>query len=637
MSKIFSALTKGLSFKGDAPSKRGTFSKEDARSKTAFDFGVFSSQGAGPDSKSGSSKAATKEEELSGAGSGESDSDESESEDGSDSESESDSNGKSKKKKLLQPFERVEQVNAFRNAMKIKVKGSEPIVNPAASFAAMDIDESVKDVICANVEKSDWKEPTPIQMQAIPTLLKGRDVLAAAPTGSGKTAAFVIPVLSIVAAAKYGTSGDGTKGKGSSKKSKEGQPKEVAKKGIKGLMLAPTRELADQIHREAGRLCEGKGLRICLLQKKSVNNTHLSGNDNNSFRQYDVLVSTPMRLVSLIRAKAVDLSGLRVIALDEADKLFEFQPTRDSGDSRKSRGSDDDGDDDNEEEEDDDEAAAGEKQYSAFLNQVDEILAECPDGSAVQRALFSATIGPFVKDLASQFLVNHVHITVGTENAGAGDIEQKLMFVGREDGKLLAIRQLVQDGLKPPVLIFLQSVGRAKALFKELAYDGINVDIIHADKSAQQREQTVRRFRQGEIWVLICTDLMARGVDFKGVNMVINFDLPQSAVAYIHRIGRTGRAGRKGHAVTLFTEADIPRLRPIANVVKLSGGEVAEWMLSIPKMKTKEKKALRRSAPERRDIGTGSSYDDRKSKKRANMIVQSKERQREMSKKSRRS
>jgi ATP-dependent RNA helicase DDX52/ROK1 len=130
---------------------------------------------------------------------------------------------------------------------------------------------------------------------------------------------------------------------------------------------------------------------------------------------------------------------------------------------------------------------------------------------------------------------------------------------------------------------------------------------------------------------------MARGVDFKGVNMVINFDLPQSAVAYIHRIGRTGRAGRKGHAVTLFTEADIPRLRPIANVVKLSGGEVAEWMLSIPKMKTKEKKALRRSAPERRDIGTGSSYDDRKSKKRANMIVQSKERQREMSKKSRRS
>lgn len=635
MSKIFSALTKGLTFKGEAP-KRDTFSSDTkSKSTTAFDFGVFSSQGAASSTKSSAFKV-TKTEGRSSDSSVSSDSDESESEDGSDSESESDSvKKKERNKKIPLSFEREEQVNAFRNAMKIKVKGSEPIVNPAASFAAMDIDKSMKDVICANVEKSDWKEPTPIQMQAIPTLLSGRDVLAAAPTGSGKTAAFVIPVLSIVAAAKYGNNGDGVQRKKTSKG--EQQPMKEDKKGIKGLMLAPTRELADQIHREAERLCEGKRLRICLLQKKSVNNTHLSGNEKLSFRQYDVLVSTPMRLVSLIRANAVDLSGLRVIALDEADKLFEYQSTGGGGDSRRDRDSD--GDDDKNEDEgegesEDGEAACG-RQYSAFLNQVDEILAECPDGSTVQRALFSATIGPFVKDLASQFLVNHVHITVGKENAGAAEIDQKLVFVGREDGKLLAIRQIVQEGLKPPVLIFLQSVGRAKALFKELAYDGINVDIIHADKSAQQREQTVRRFRQGDIWVLICTDLMARGVDFKGVNLVINFDLPQSAVAYIHRIGRTGRAGRMGHAVTLFTEADIPRLRPIANVVKLSGGDVAEWMLSIPKMKTKEKKALRRSAPERRDISTGSSYDDRKAKKRANMISQSKQREKEKSKKSR--
>lgn len=146
--------------------------------------------------------------------------------------------------------------------------------------------------------------------------------------------------------------------------------------------------------------------------------------------------------------------------------------------------------------------------------------------------------------------------------------------VGREEGKLLAMRQLIAEGLRPPVLVFLQSKERAKELFHELVYDGINVDVIHAERTQEQRDAVIRQFRSGEIWVLICTDLMARGIDFKGVNMVINYDLPQSAVSYIHRIGRTGRAGRRGLAVTFFTEADMEALRSIANVVKLSGCEV---------------------------------------------------------------
>jgi ATP-dependent RNA helicase DDX52/ROK1 len=155
----------------------------------------------------------------------------------------------------------------------------------------------------------------------------------------------------------------------------------------------------------------------------------------------------------------------------------------------------------------------------------------------------------------------------------------------REEGKLLAIRQLVREGLKPPVLLFLQSKERAKQLFHELVYDGINVDVIHAERTQEQRDQTIRRFRTGEIWVLICTDLMARGIDFKCVNMVINYDFPQSAVSYIHRIGRTGRAGREGRAVTFFTEADIHYLRSIANVMKLSGCEV-RWRLESHRQMT---------------------------------------------------
>lgn len=144
----------------------------------------------------------------------------------------------------------------------------------------------------------------------------------------------------------------------------------------------------------------------------------------------------------------------------------------------------------------------------------------------------------------------------------------------REAGKLISMRQLIQGGLKPPVLIFVQSKTRAIELYKELVFFGVNVDAIHAERTQEQRDKIIQRFRVGEIWVLICTDLMSRGIDFKCVNMVINYDFPQSAVSYIHRIGRTGRAGRKGVAITFFTESDMEYLRSIANVMRISGCEV---------------------------------------------------------------
>lgn len=135
-----------------------------------------------------------------------------------------------------------------------------------------------------------------------------------------------------------------------------------------------------------------------------------------------------------------------------------------------------------------------------------------------------------------------------------------------------------------PVLIFVQSIPRAKELYSELVYDGLNVEVIHSEKSLVQREEIIKNFRIGKIWMLICTDLIARGIDFKNVKLVVNYDLPLSSAAYIHRIGRTGRAGTTGKAITFFTEADIPYIRSIANVVKLSGFDVPDWMLSIKKV-----------------------------------------------------
>jgi ATP-dependent RNA helicase DDX52/ROK1 len=483
-------------------------------------------------------------------------------------------------------FAKEDEVNAFRNRLKIKVRGNR-IANPCTTFEEMKIHSTIKPIILKNIESSYWKNPTPIQMQAIPDLLNGRDVLAAAPTGSGKTAAYVIPTLSKLSQSMVSNRSS----------------------GIRALLLAPTKELADQIFREVSRLCEGRKFHLCNLKKK-IMKLALQTKGKQYFDKYDILIATPLRLLSMLRQGVLHLSQVEMIILDEADRLLDVDSAkttyhnnnnktnsgRDSAEEEEDEGDNNKGQRD--EADDDDEEEERRRERSAFLNQVDEILSHCPTTTntttsattsttnntiLLQRALFSATIGPFVKELATTFLQDHIEIHIGhEENSGASDtIHQRLIFVGREDGKLLAIRQLIQEGLKPPVLIFVQSIERAKDLFQELIYDNINVDVIHAQRSTYQREEIMIRFRRGDIWVLICTDLMARGIDFQGVSMVINYDLPTSAVSYIHRIGRTGRAGRKGEAITFFTEDDLIRIRPIANVIKLSGCEVPDWMLQI--------------------------------------------------------
>lgn len=194
----------------------------------------------------------------------------------------------------------------------------------------------------------------------------------------------------------------------------------------------------------------------------------------------------------------------------------------------------------------------------------------------------------------------------------------RLTCSGTEEGKLLEVRNLAKRGLHPPVLLFVQSKERGQQLYKELALEGgapvtagIPVELMHADRTHSQREKIVKAFRLGKIWVLITTELLARGIDFKGVNTVINYDFPQSTSSYIHRVGRTGRAGRLGQAFTLFTEVrpsssqiDFPFVKSIANVMKQSGTDVPEWILKLKSADRKEKKRLERLPPRRPDIDT---------------------------------
>lgn len=314
-----------------------------------------------------------------------------------------------------------------------------------------------------------------------------------------------------------------------------------SKGGVKAVILCPTRELAAQTVRECKKLVKGRKYYIKLMTKE------LSKSGNFKDMHCDILVSTPLRLDHAVKKRDLDLSSVEYLVLDESDKLFEL----------------------------------------GFVEVVDSVVEACSNPSII-RSLFSATLPDSIETLARTIMHDAIRVIVGRKNSASSLIKQKLIFAGTERGKLLTLRQNFQESLNPPVLIFVQSKERAKELYKELAFDDIRVDVIHADLSEQQRQDAVDNLRAGKTWVLIATEVIARGMDFKGVACVINYDFPESAAAYIHRIGRSGRAGRSGEAITFFTEEDKPFLRNIANVLVSSGCEVPSWIMALPKLKRKK-------------------------------------------------
>ncbi|KAM3371453.1 hypothetical protein ACQJBY_018708 [Aegilops geniculata] len=310
---------------------------------------------------------------------------------------------------------------------------------------------------------------------------------------------------------------------------------------VKAVILCPTRELAAQTTRECKKLAKGRKFGVKLMTKD------LSQDGNFKDMHCDILVSTPLRLDHAIRKRDLDLSRVEYLVLDESDKLFEL----------------------------------------GFVEVIDSIVKACSNPSII-RSLFSATLPETIEALARTIMHDAVRIIVGRKNSASSMIKQKLIFAGTERGKLIALRQSFAESLNPPVLVFVQSKGRAKELYRELVYDDIRVDVIHGDLTEEQRQDAVDNLRAGKSWVLIATEVIARGMDFKGVNCVINYDFPESASAYIHRIGRSGRAGRSGEAITFFTEEDKPFLRNIANVLVSSGCEVPSWMVALPKLKSRK-------------------------------------------------
>ncbi|TYI04098.1 hypothetical protein ES332_A11G391100v1 [Gossypium tomentosum] len=375
---------------------------------------------------------------------------------------------------------KLEADSILRKQYNIHVSGNN-VASPLKSFADLSSVYGCESYLLHNFSELGFKEPTPIQRQAIPVLLSGRECFACAPTGSGKTLAFVSPMLMKL--------------------------KHASTEGVRAVILCPTRELAAQTTRECKKLAEGNKFYIKLLTKKLIRSTDLTK------LRCDILISTPLRLSSAIKKRKLDLSRVEYLVLDESDKLFEL----------------------------------------GLIKQIDSVVKACSNPSII-RSLFSATLPDSVEELARTIMHDAVRVIIGRKNAASESVNQKLVFAGTEEGKLLALRQ-----------------------------------------SFQERENVVNDFRAGKTWVLIATDVIARGMDFKGVNCVINYDFPDSAAAYIHRIGRSGRAGRTGEAITFYTEDDVPFLRNIANVMAASGCEVPSWIMALRKLRWKKHRPKRES------------------------------------------
>lgn len=409
------------------------------------------------------------------------------------------------------------------------------VPEPAESFAALQTRYNLSSRLLSNLAESGYKHPTGIQSHGAPILLENRDLAAISPTGTGKTLSYLLPTFASLGSPVASANSD-------------------AGQGVRAVVLAPTRELAHQIHNECLKLAQGRKWRMVLFSKATASTLA----DKNVRDKVDIIISTPLRLVAALQAGHIELNNVRHLILDEADRMLDPE----------------------------------------FLDQVQEIVAACSH-PRVQKAVFSATLPANAEKIAMDMLRDPIRVVVGLKDTPLPLISQSLTYVADDSSKLPTLLQYLAQPYNPPVLVFVTTQPRASSLAEELVLSGTqNVDCLHAGMTMKEREDAVSRMRKGESWIMVTTEVMARGMDFKGVREVINYDFPQSVQSYVHRIGRTGRAGREGKAVTYFTDEDAPFLKMIANVILQSGSTVPDWITKLPKpsrMKRREMGKVKRA------------------------------------------
>jgi superfamily II DNA/RNA helicase len=369
---------------------------------------------------------------------------------------------------------------------------------PAPLFNSLPLDPK----LLRAVVDSGYTAMTPIQAKAIPIVLDGRDVMGAAQTGTGKTAAFTLPLLQKMLR-------------------HENASMSPARHPVRALVLAPTRELADQVAENVKKYAKHSNLRSLVvfggIDMKPQTLALKAG--------VEVLIATPGRLLDHIEAKNAVLNHVEYVVLDEADRMLDI----------------------------------------GFLPDLQRILSYLP--KARQTLLFSATFSPEIRRLANSYLQDPVLVEVARPNATATNVEQRFYSV-TDDDKRAVVRQLLKSRELSQALIFVNSKLGCARLARSFERDGLKTQALHGDKSQDERLKALAAFKAGEVDLLVATDVAARGLDITDLPAVFNFDVPFHAEDYVHRIGRTGRAGASGLAVTLVTRDDTRMVADIEKLIK---------------------------------------------------------------------
>ncbi len=356
-------------------------------------------------------------------------------------------------------------------------------------------------LLLKSLENQQITKPTPIQAQGIPLIMQGRDLMGLAQTGTGKTAAFGLPLLNNLLSL-------GSK---------------PAPRTARALILAPTRELAQQITENLTRFTRKTHLKVSLV----VGGASVSGQCRRMEQGTDVLVATPGRLLDLLARRAVVLSETRFLVLDEADQMLDM----------------------------------------GFIQPLREIAKLLP--AKRQTLLFSATMPKQMAELASAYLTDPVRVEVSPAGKAADKITQSVHFVP-QGHKAALLKELMAEHRDQLALVFSRTKHGAERLMKQLCEAGFVAASIHGNKSQSQRDRALKDFKVGKIKVLVATDVAARGIDIPAVRCVYNFDLPNVAENYVHRIGRTARAGADGTAIAFCSQEEMGELRGIEKVLKTS-------------------------------------------------------------------
>ena len=424
------------------------------------------------------------------------------------------------------------------------------------SFDSLGLDTKILQAI----HEQNYTEPTPIQQQAIPVILSGKDLMASAQTGTGKTAGFGLPILQKLHEMQLKTVTKAEPRKG--------------KRRLYALILAPTRELAAQIGENIRDYSRYLAIRsLVVFGGVSINPQMMKLRGG-----VDILIATPGRLLDLVHQNAVDLSSVKVLVLDEADRMLDM----------------------------------------GFIHDIRRVIAKLPKKR--QNLMFSATFSDEIKALAQTILKSPESVAVAKTNSASEQITQYVHRVDKRRKREL-LSYLIGKNQWQQVLIFTRTKYGANHLAEQLTKDGIKASAIHGNKSQGARTKALADFKSGQIRALVATDIAARGLDIELLPHVVNYELPQVAEDYVHRIGRTGRAQNQGQAISLVCIDELSQLKSIEKLLKTSIPEIFTQGFEVdPRIKAEpvKKATTKRTPAKRRGVDKTST-----SKKNQNSMKQS--------------